>query len=58
MEMRSLAMGLVFALMWSSAFSSARIIVANASPLGALSIRFLVSGIIGILIARWLGQTF
>jgi drug/metabolite transporter (DMT)-like permease len=51
-------MGLGFALMWSSAFSSARIIVANAPPLGALSIRFLISGIIGVLIARWLGQTF
>jgi drug/metabolite transporter (DMT)-like permease len=51
-------MGLGFALMWSSAFSSARIIVSNAPPLGALSIRFLISGIIGVLIARWLGQTF
>ena len=51
-------MGLSFAIMWSSAFSSARIIVANASPLGALSIRFLISGIIGILIAKWLGQNF
>ncbi|MDG1936545.1 MAG: DMT family transporter [Paracoccaceae bacterium] len=58
MDIRSLIMGLVFALMWSSAFSSARIIVANAPPLGALSIRFLISGIIGVLIARWLGQTF
>ena len=51
-------MGLSFAIMWSSAFSSARIIVAHASPLGALSIRFLISGIIGILIAKWLGQNF
>ena len=56
MDIRSLAMGIVFALMWSSAFSSARIIVASAAPLGALSIRFLISGLIGILIARWLGQ--
>jgi len=51
-------MGLSFAIMWSSAFSSARIIVANASPFGALSIRFLISGIIGILIAKWIGQNF
>ena len=58
MDIRSLVMGLGFALMWSSAFSSARIIVANAPPLGALSIRFLISGIIGVLIARWLSQTF
>ena len=51
-------MGLSFAIMWSSAFSSARVIVANASPLGVLSIRFLISGIIGILIAKWIGQNF
>ena len=49
-------MGFSFAIMWSSAFSSARIIVAHASPLGALSIRFLISGIIGILIAKGIGQ--
>ena len=58
MDVRSWAMGLSFAIMWSSAFSSARVIVANASPLGVLSIRFLISGIIGILIAKWLGQNF
>ena len=58
MDVRSWAMGLGFAIMWSSAFSSARIIVANASPFGALSIRFLISGIIGVLIAKWLGQSF
>ena len=58
MDVRSWAMGLSFAVMWSSAFSSARIIVANASPLGALSIRFLISGIIGILIAKGIGQNF
>ena len=58
MDVRSWAMGLSFAIMWSSAFSSARIIVANASPFGALSIRFLISGIIGILIAKWIGQNF
>ena len=58
MDVRSWAMGLSFAVMWSSAFSSARIIVANASPFGALSIRFLISGIIGILIAKGIGQNF
>ena len=58
MDVRSWAMGLSFAIMWSSAFSSARIIVANASPFGALSIRFLISGIIGILIAKGIGQNF
>ena len=58
MDLRSLVMGLVFVLMWSSAFTSARIIVADAPPLGALALRFLLSGLIGILIARALGQTW
>ena len=49
-------MGLTFALIWSSAFTSARIIVTNASPLAALSLRFFISGLIGISIARFLGQ--
>lgn len=50
-------MGLVFALIWSSAFTSARIIVEAAPPLTALSIRFLLSGALGIAIALALGQT-
>ena len=58
MDFRAIAMGLLFALIWSSAFTSARIIVADASPLASLSLRFLASGIIGVLIARALGQTW
>jgi probable blue pigment (indigoidine) exporter len=58
MDFRSIGMGLAFAFMWSSAFTSARMIVHDAPPLMALSVRFLVSGIIGILIARALGQTW
>ncbi|MGR3290688.1 MAG: EamA/RhaT family transporter, partial [Paracoccaceae bacterium] len=54
MDLRAIGMGLAFALMWSSAFTSARIIVVDAPPLGALALRFFVSGIIGVLIARWL----
>jgi len=42
--------------MWSSAFTSARIIVEFAPPLTALACRFLVSGLIGIAIAKALGQ--
>lgn len=56
MDIRALLMGLAFAFMWSSAFSSARIIVADASPLHALALRFLISGLLGIAIARALGQ--
>ena len=44
--------------MWSSAFTSARVIVAQASPLASLSLRFFISGLIGIMIAKWLGQSF
>lgn len=50
-------MGLAFALMWSSAFSSARIIVADMSPLFALSARYLISGLLGVGIALALGQS-
>ena len=58
MDLRALAMGLAFALMWSSAFSSARIIVADASPLFSLAARFLLSGLLGVIIARAMGQSW
>ncbi|WP_120633330.1 DMT family transporter [Ruegeria sp. EL01] len=58
MDLRAIAMGLVFALIWSSAFTSARIIVADASPLFSLALRFLISGILGVIIARAMGQSW
>lgn len=58
MDARALVLGLAFALMWSSAFTSARIIVADAPPLTALALRFFLSGLIGIALARWLGQSW
>jgi len=58
MDMRAIAMGLAFAFMWSSAFTSARIIVADASPLFSLALRFLISGLLGVLIARIMGQSW
>jgi drug/metabolite transporter (DMT)-like permease len=58
MDLRSIFMGLAFALMWSSAFTSARMIVADAPPMTALAIRFLISGLIGITIAAALGQNW
>jgi drug/metabolite transporter (DMT)-like permease len=58
MDLRAIAMGLAFALMWSSAFTSARIIVADASPLFSLAVRFLISGLLGVAIALYLGQTW
>ncbi|RME18033.1 MAG: DMT family transporter [Alphaproteobacteria bacterium] len=57
MDLRSVLMGLAFVFMWSSAFSSARIIVAAAPPITSLAIRFLISGLLGVLIAARLGQT-
>lgn len=57
LDLRAILMGLAFALMWSSAFTSARMIVADASPLAALALRFLVSGLIGVGLAAVLGQT-
>lgn len=56
MDIRALLMGLAFAFMWSSAFTSARIIVQDASPLASLSLRFFISGLIGVAIAKALGQ--
>jgi drug/metabolite transporter (DMT)-like permease len=58
MDFRALGMGLLFALMWSSAFTSARMIVADAPPLAALALRFFVSGVIGVGVARMMGQTW
>ena len=57
MDLRAIGMGLLFALIWSSAFTSARIIVADAPPLASLALRFLVSGVIGIAIAKAFGQS-
>ena len=58
MDIRAIAMGVVFAFMWASAFTSARMIVADAPPITALAIRFLISGLLGIFIARLLGQSW
>lgn len=58
MDLKAILMGLAFALMWSSAFTSARIIVADAPPLFSLAFRFLLSGILAILIAKAMKQTW
>ncbi|KEP70408.1 DMT family transporter [Thioclava sp. BHET1] len=58
MDLRAIGMGLAFALMWSSAFTSTHIIVAEAPPLAALSVRFLISGLLGIALALALGQSW
>jgi drug/metabolite transporter (DMT)-like permease len=58
MDVRAIFAGLVFALIWSSAFTSARFIVADAPPMLALSLRFMISGLIGVGIARLIGQSW
>lgn len=58
MDFKALAMGFAFALMWSSAFATARIIVADAPPLMALALRFAISGGIAVLLALALGQSW
>lgn len=57
MDIKAVFMGLAFALMWSSAFTSARVIVEYAPPLSALALRFLISGLMGVGIAWMLGQS-
>lgn len=57
MDIKAILMGVAFAFMWSSAFTSARVIVEYAPPLTALALRFLVSGLLGVLIAWALGQS-
>ena len=58
MDLRAIGMGLAFAFMWSSAFTSARIIVVDAPPVSALAIRFLISGLLAVGIALAIGQTW
>ncbi|MEM7520315.1 MAG: DMT family transporter [Pseudomonadota bacterium] len=56
MDKSAILMGLIFAFIWSSAFTSARIIVVDMSPLLALSVRYLISGLLGVAIAWLMGQ--
>ncbi|WP_424933252.1 DMT family transporter [Amaricoccus macauensis] len=56
MDWRALSLGFLFAAAWSSAFTSARIVVADAPPFLALSVRFLISGLIALGIGFALGQ--
>lgn len=57
MDIRALVAGLAFALIWSSAFTSARILVTNAPPLTVSALRFLIAGLIALALARAVGQS-
>ena len=58
MDLRAIFLGLAFAAMWSSAFTSARVIVAHAPPLGTLALRFWISGALALGIAAMLGRSW
>ncbi|MBM3603363.1 MAG: DMT family transporter [Alphaproteobacteria bacterium] len=58
MDIRAILMGLGFAVMWASAFTSTRMIVTEAPPLMSLALRFALSGSIGVLVALAMGQTW
>lgn len=57
MDIRALIAGVTFALIWSSAFTSARILVTNAPPLTVSALRFLIAGLIALALARLMGQS-
>lgn len=58
MDMRAVFMGLAFAVMWSSAFATARIIVADVPPFTTLVLRFAISGALATGLALALGQSW
>lgn len=58
MDLRAILMGVAFAAMWSSAFATARIIVAEVPPFQTLSLRFAISGLIAVGLALALGQSW
>lgn len=56
MDFRALGLGLSFAVLWSSAFTAARIAVQDAPPFMLLSFRFLIAGLLAVGLAWLLGQ--
>ncbi len=56
MTFRALIFGLLFVLIWSSAFTSGKFIVADAPAITFLALRFYLSGAIGIGLALMFGE--
>ena len=56
LDWRALALGLAFATIWSSAFTSSRIVVEYWPPFLVLTVRFLFSGLLALGIGFALGQ--
>ncbi len=58
MDLKSVLMGVGFALAWASAFATTRIIVLAAPPLTALVIRFAISAVLAVALAGAMGQSW
>lgn len=58
MDIRAILMGLAFAVMWASAFTTTRMIVTDAPPLLALAARFSLQAVIAIGLALALGESW
>ena len=58
MDIKSIFGGLAFAFMWSSAFTSARILVTNGPPLSISCLRFFIAGVVTIALAKAMGQSW
>ncbi len=56
LDLKAVLLGLAFVVMWSSAFTSAKVLVQYSPPVYILAIRFLISGTFGVLLALALGQ--
>jgi drug/metabolite transporter (DMT)-like permease len=56
MDWKSGALGVVFVAMWASAFTAARLVVTDAPPFLALSVRFAISGGVALAIGWAVGQ--
>ena len=57
MDLKSVLMGLAFAAIWASAFTATRIVVVEMPPLFALVVRFAISAVIALGLARAKGQS-
>lgn len=58
MDLKAILMGVGFALVWASAFTTTRIIVLAAPPLTALVIRFALSALVAVPLAWAMGQSW
>ena len=58
MEFKHLLLGVGFALVWASAFPSAKIAVQFSPPFFFLFLRFTVAGLFSIILGTYLGQSF